>query len=172
MEGAVTDVIVVFTAKSVDRIIREGGTSSWTLDRNNARQREFAVCARNAHADWVEGSEHHGSAFLIGRISDVVPSQESEGRWLIKFSEFARLDVPNAWKGWRNPVHYSSFQELGIDPTTLTFEPMPAEETTASASMQPAEFRAVQGLSIGEAKAGLAVTFGVNPEQIEIVIRG
>src|SRR5712691_13035034 len=48
---------VVFTAKSVDRILEEGGTSSWRLDRNHARHCTNAVCTRNAHADWVEGTE-------------------------------------------------------------------------------------------------------------------
>ena len=55
-------VAVVLTAKSVERILREGGTSSWRLDRKHARQCAFAVCTRNANADWVEGSEAHRSA--------------------------------------------------------------------------------------------------------------
>ena len=54
-----TSAIVVFTAKSVSRLLREGGTSSWRLDRNNARNCTFAVCTRNANADWVEGDEEH-----------------------------------------------------------------------------------------------------------------
>ncbi len=70
------EAIVVFTAKSVEHLLREGGTSSWRLDRNHARQCSFAVCTRNANADWVEGSEAHHSAFLVGKIREVVPSRK------------------------------------------------------------------------------------------------
>jgi len=84
-----------------ERILREGGTSSWRLDRNHARQCVFAVCTRNANADWVEGSEAHHSAFLVGKISDVVAAPDYEGRYLIQFSEFARVNIPDAWKGDR-----------------------------------------------------------------------
>ena len=62
-----TSAVVLFTAKSADRIIREGGTSSWRLDRNNARRCTYAVCVRNAHADWGDGNEQHHEAFLVGK---------------------------------------------------------------------------------------------------------
>lgn len=175
------DTIVVFTAKSVERLLAEGGTSSWSLDRNNARQKEFAVCTRNTHAGFTqgdgfpEGHEPHGSAFLVGRISDVVPSPDYEGRWLIRFSEYARINLPNVWKGWRNPVRYTSLEELGINPATLHFEPMPPipemQHSNENKVMLEEEHKS-KGLTIPEAKKGLALTFGVNPDAIEIVIRG
>jgi hypothetical protein len=169
-------VIAVFTAKSVERILEEGGTSSWALDRNHARQCEFAVCTRNAHADWVEGSEPHGSAFLVGRIKDVVP--RPNGRWVVQFSEFARVDVPNVWQGWRNPVRYTSLSELGIGLNALQFEPMPdvpsqpaaSELSRGTAVMQTDE--EAPPLTISAAKKGLAKAFNVSPDQIEITIRG
>jgi len=58
--------------------------------------------------------ELHGTAFMIGRISDVVPSTETEGRWLVKFDEYARLDIPSFWQGWRNPVRYTTLEELSF----------------------------------------------------------
>src|SRR5688572_5492664 len=106
-------------------------SSAWSLNRNNARQQEFLVCTRNTHADFTEGDgfpeghEAHGSAFLVGRISDVVPAPDDTGRWRVKFSEYARITFPGVWKGWRNPVRYTSVEELGIDPSTLCFKPMP-----------------------------------------------
>jgi len=175
------NAIAVFTAKSIERLLAEGGSSSWSLDRNNARQREFLVCTRNTHADFTkrdgfpEGHEPHGSAFLVGRISDVVPSPDYDGRWLIKFSEYVRITLPGVWKGWRNPVRYTSLEELGIDPATLHFEPMPpiAEAQHPNENKVLLEGRhKSNGLTIPEAKKGLAVTFGVNPDAIEIIIRG
>jgi hypothetical protein len=177
-----TPAIVVFTAKSIERLLREGGTSSWRLDRNNARQCTFAVCTRNANADWVEGAEAHHAAFLVGRVKDVITPIEDQalregnklrpkdGRFLVQFSEFARVDIPDVWKGDRNPVKYSTMETLGIDPSTLNWETMPdlPEPVLAPNSSQSDS----TPLTIAEAKRGLAMTFGVNPDAIEIVIRG
>src|SRR5207302_8386723 len=123
---------------SSESILRHGGTRSWRLDRNNARQCAFAVLTRNANADWVEGTEPHHSAFLLGKVSDVVPTTDpdsEEDRFLIKFSQYARVSIPEVWKGNRNPVWYSALEELGIDPSALKWEQMPevAEKSAASA---------------------------------------
>jgi len=168
---------IVFTAKSVERILREGGTSAWRLDRNNARRCEYAVCTRNAHADWVEGTEPHHSAFLIGKIRDVVPSTPSpenteslKNRYLIQFSEFARVNIADVWKGDRNPIKYATLAELGIDASRLKWEKMPAPDTSTIAA--PTTRTGPVPLTMAEAKRGLALTFGVVPEAIEITIRG
>lgn len=161
--------IAVFTGKSFDHILQDGGSQSWVLDRNNARRRAFLVCCRSG-IDWVEGHEPRGSAFLVGRIEDVLPSSEVPGRWLVRISEYARVDVPDVWQNWRNPVRYTDLADLGIDFTTLHFAPMPErsnpvrDTTTAGASEH--------GLTIAEAKRGLAKTFDVAEDAIEITIRG
>ncbi len=167
---------VVFTAKSVERILAEGGTSSWRLDRNHARQCGFAVCTRNANADWVEGPEAHHSAFLVGKIRDVVPclptaenKEAPENRYLIQFSKFARVNIPEIWKGDRNPVKYATLEDLGIDPSTLKWETMP--EQSEKKNTLPKTPNSL-GLTLAEAKKGLALTFGVPPDAIEITIRG
>jgi hypothetical protein len=185
--------IIVFTFKSVERLIREGGTSSWRLDRNHVRRCAFAVCTRNttrneaaeddlrdsAHVDNAPKTEDHQSAFLIGKISNVVPCPilGDRKRYLIQFSEYARVNIPDAWRGSRNPVKYSSLKELGIDPAALNWEPMPAPSALKSAPT--ASKKAVEGggdttgpLTMADAKKGLALTFGVAPEAIEIIIRG
>jgi hypothetical protein len=146
-----------------------GGTSAWRLDRNLARKCVFAVCTRNANADWVEGREAHHSAFLVGKIRDVVQVPDSS-RYLILFSEYALVNIPDAWKGDRNPVKYASLKEIGIDPSSLNWEPMP-EPVEPPASRVVTDI-AVAPLTIAEAKKGLALTFGVAPETIEITIRG
>jgi hypothetical protein len=138
--------------------------------------RAIAVCTRNANAAWVEGPEAHRSAFLIGKVRGVVPSPDHEGRYLIQFSEYAPVKVPDAWKGDRNPIKYvASLKDLGIDPSTLKWEPMPEagerpEPVPAPAPVKPNA--GVQPLTMSEAKKGLALTFGVPPDAIEITIRG
>ena len=167
------EIVVIFTAKSVKRILSEGGSAAWRLDRNHARRCEYVVCTRNLHARWGDGTEEHQSAFLIGKIRDVVPcrptpenAEREKNRFLIEFTEYARLNVPNAWKGDRNPVKYFTLDDLGIDPAKLAWETMPAKET---APLNGADVRA---LTIPQAKMGLALTFNVQPEAIEITIRG
>ncbi len=169
--------VVLFTAKSVERILQEGGTSSWRMDRNNARQCDYAVCTRNAHADWVEGNEPHHSAFLLGKIRDVVPcaptpenNESPKDRYLIQFSEFARVNIANVWKGDRNPVRYATLGELCIDPSKLKWERMPDSEVSGTGT--PTSRTKSTPLTMAQAKKGLALTFGVTPEAIEITIRG
>jgi len=164
--------VFVFTGKSVERILQEGGTSSWRLDRNHARQCVYVVCTQNSQAEgeWADGKEEHGFAFLIGKVKDVVPSPFMEGRYLIRFHEYARVNVPDAWKGDRNPVKYEPIEKLGIDLSTLKWEPMP-EPTTPPAPPVLSDAD-TSPLTMTEAKKGLALTFGVSPEAIEIIIRG
>src|ERR1700691_1424994 len=51
------EAVVIFTFKSIQTILAEGGSSSWRLDRNHARRCPYAVCTRNAHAKAVQGPE-------------------------------------------------------------------------------------------------------------------
>lgn len=172
--------IAVLTFKSREHILSVGGTCSWALNRANARKFEFAVCARNANTREAEGPERHATAFLVGRISDVVPSPERPERWLIQFSEYAIADIPNVWgKGWRNPVRYTCMEDLGMDPDTLDWQPMPEPDAIVPAAKDEGDDidadddePAPRPLTIAEAKAGLAETFGVSPDAIEITIRG
>jgi hypothetical protein len=109
---------------------------------------------------------------MIGRISDVVPSTETEDRWLVKFDEYARLDIPDFWQGWRNPVHYEEkLDALPLSLDTVKFEPMP-EEASESPILEPKSPEPSKGLTIAEAKEALASTFGVKPEAVEIIIHG
>jgi hypothetical protein len=175
------EAVVVFTAKSAQRIVEEGGTSSWRLDRSHARQCGYAVCTRNTHADWAEGSEAHHSAFLVGKIRDVIacePTPENNespnNRFLIQFSEYAVVDIPGVWKGDRNPVKYAELSDLGINPATLKWKKMPevVDKPDSSASIKRAETVGIRPLTMTDAKKGLALTFGVSPDAIQITIRG
>lgn len=177
--------IVVFTARSPERIVREGGSSAWVLNTARAENCEFIVCTQNQRNSWGDANRKHGSAFMIGRISGLepMPSEGGPPRWLIAISEYSLIDVPNVWQGWRNPVRYATLEDLGIDPAALDFVPMPprsadptvdpvSEGGDAEEAPPAPSAPAGKGLSIAEAKSGLAATFGVSPDAIEIVIRG
>ena len=170
------EAIIIFTAKSVETLLQEGGTSRWRLDRNHARQCTYAVCTRNAHADWTQGPEPHHTAFLVGKIKDVVPAhydedeEKDEGRFLIQFSEYARVNIPDAWRGGRNPVSYGTMKDVGIDPSTLKWEPMPDRPELLEANFTPIKRTSIGPLA--EAKKVIAQTLGVSPDAIEITIRG
>jgi hypothetical protein len=66
----------------------------------------------------------------------------------------------------RNPVAYATLEELGIDARGLKFKPVPATATPSARSSRG------KAMTIAEAKKALAASFGVSPEDVEIIIRG
>ena len=169
------DTIVVFSARSPGRIIKEGGSQAWVLNPARAKLCKWLIATQNRHNpdhDFSDATEPHGAAFLVGKISGIRPSPESEDRWIIEISEAARIDKPDVWQHWRNPVRYVSLSELGIKVDGLEFKPVPS----AQEEQVLRESRAISGplatLTIAEAKKALAATFGVKPDAVEITIRG
>ena len=179
-----TRCIAVFTARSANRIMREGGSQAWVLDPNRARTFPFLVCIQNQNnpdRDFSDASEPHGAVFLIGKISDVIPAPEGtdSGRWQICIKEFCRHTAMNAWNGWRNPVKYTTLEEMGIDVNDLRFHSVAEVQDElagpASQVVPPARVSndgSPMSISIATAKVGLAAFYGVAPEAVEIVIRG
>ncbi|MGH0348219.1 hypothetical protein NKY44_31425 [Sinorhizobium meliloti] len=158
------NVVSVFTFKSAEMILQVGGPQACTLDRVRAKACKYAVVCRNAPYPDVDGPETHGSVFMIGKVSDVVPSTEPEGRWLILFSEYALCNFGDQWEG-RNPVRFRTTDDYDFDFKDLEFQPMPEASAGEAATLKG------RGLTIAEAKAGLSLTFGVDPSAIEITIR-
>lgn len=150
-----SDVISVLTYKSIETILEVGGTQSWRLDRTRAAGCDYVVICRNKKSPGAEGPEPHGTAFMVGKVKDVVPSTETADRWLITISEYALTDFPDQWEG-RNPVGYWTDDDFDIDFKRLDYKPINAS---------PA------GLTIAEAKAGLALGLNVPETSIEIIIR-
>lgn len=117
--------VVTFTAKPLERILEDQGSRDWRLDPERAARAEYLVCAQNRHnSEFGTPTAPHGAAFLIARISDVLPSTQEPGRWLIKFNEYIIPDnpIPNIWGKsghQRYPVRYTTLEELGIDLDTL-----------------------------------------------------
>lgn len=161
------NAICVLTARGKERILAEGGSQAWVLDARRARGFEYVVCVQNCGFtdDWGQTSAPHHTAFLVGRLRDVVHSEERPERWILRFSEYAEVSVADAWPHLRNPIRYIDLQELGIDVAALEFHPMPEPEQEPQPAPRPA------GLTIAEAKEGLALTFGVSPSDIEITVR-
>lgn len=153
-------VVSVLTYKSVETILKTGGTQSWVLDKPRAKACKYVVVCRNARTRDAEGPEPHGSAFMVGKIKDVVPSTENDGRWLILLSEFALCNSLDQWEG-RNPVAYWTTDDYkgDIDFDTLMFTPMPNRVGED------------EGISSDEAKVLLARKYKVPESAIEIMIR-
>lgn len=169
------NVLAVFTFRSIERILQEGGSQAWNLNPKNAFRCKYLVCCRNHFAKGgAEGPEEHGAAFLIGKISGVEPAPERPERYIVRISEYALIDPqPLVWPGSRNPVWYiDELSDLQIDKVPFDWQPMPEGGEAMPQTVSSASSAASVKLTIAEAKAGLAATFGVSPEHIEIIVRG
>jgi hypothetical protein len=65
------------------------------LNPAHAESCRYAVLCRNPDADW-RGKELHKTAFMIGRISPVIPSTETPGRSPVAFGRGEELPVHRA----------------------------------------------------------------------------
>lgn len=175
-------VLVVFTAKSVSQIFEHGGSQSWVLNEKSMRNVEYVVCTRNSDHQYDEEcgvrTEDHNAAFLVGKVSGMkkVDNRHDRNRYLIEFSEYALVKEANFRSGTsRNPVTYSDVgqcRQNGIDIVNLAFMPMPAAEPDNQFEQDDKISTGKKGFSIPEAKEGLAIFFGVPPENIQITISG
>jgi hypothetical protein len=179
------DTVVVFTARSPDRLLKEGGSQAWVLNPARAKRCKWLVCTQNQFNpdhEFSDATEPHGTGFLLAKIAGVVRSRErpSEKRWLIEIGEYARINVPNLWDHGRNPVRYTSLADLGVDVDDLKFQALLTERGAQRATDRPngasdafsEKSCGDAALTIAAAKRGLALTYGVPPDCIEITIRG
>lgn len=190
--------ILVFTHRSVEFLTKLNGSTSWQLNPERAKQCEYVICARNSNSPLAEDDFPHSTAFLIGKISNVVQSlnlPRDEHRYMIEFLEYAEISIPNVWKGWRSPVIYKNTNELeselNIDFKSLEWVGVPSRdhdfieqyfehensfyESRDRVSMKFKEkkkLKSKKGLSISEAKDELSKYYEIDKENIEIVLRG
>jgi hypothetical protein len=159
---------MVFTFKSRRTIVEEeGGSSAWRLDPTRARRQPYVLCTRSRDDRLEPDSvEEPGSAFVVGKLSDVVPALDRPGRYLLQFSEYAEVSIPNTWNGARNPVQYVNLADLGIDPATLNWHPMPEAPAWVDRVAPPADAAAV----ITEAKASIAAALHLPVSMIQVHI--
>lgn len=174
-----TPCLAVFTCRGTQRILREGGSQAWRLSSSHASKMRYIVCIQNRNLDWGNATHPHGTAFLVGKISGVEALKEdSKGiiRKIVKISEYAEIDVPNCWEGGRNPISYMKLGDFGLNLDELEFKPVPTrtEQDSPSDDTPVAEDELIEdqeGLTIEQAKRGLAIGLGISVEQIEILIR-
>lgn len=168
-------VLVVFTAKTVQQMLELGGSQSWVINPQSMRNVHYVVCTRNSDHRWDDECgprpEPHNAAFMVGKVSGLkkVDRQNDRDRYLIQFSAYALVNVPDFRSGsTRNPVTYSDVlqcrDELDLDIEALDFLPMPQPATSGAPSKN--------GLSLAEAKEGLSIFFGVPVENVHITISG
>jgi len=163
--------VFVLTGRNIEIILAEGGSQAWVLDANRAKDCEYVVCIQNHKQDYWDSahSAPHHTAFLVGKLSGIAvadPDNDEKGtRKKLIFSEYAEIDLADKWPHYRNPVFYGNLEDHGIDVSTLNFQPMPTQQPAVLHLETP------QPLTITQAKEGLALSFGVTPADIEIVIR-
>ncbi|WP_354068515.1 hypothetical protein [Bradyrhizobium sp. LB5.2] len=163
--------MVVFTSETRQNILDQAGSRGWVLSPKSVERCAYLVCCRRQ--DWNNKAEgiQPRAGFLVGRISSLTPLDQSantrgQARFRIGISEFADIAIADVWrKELRNPVAYASLKELGIEQRRLKFQSI-----SESSPAGPGKERG--GLTIAEAKKALAATFGVRPEDIEIIIKG
>lgn len=176
-------VVVLFTAKTSAQMIKDGGSWSWVLNAQSMKDVKYAVCVRNSDQRFDDECGHrpepHNSAFFVGEVKGIrkVGRENDRDRYIIDFVRYAILDKPvidYRHGSTRNPVTYSDVDQAfskGLDITTLDWKLMPPPlPNSRFSNAHEATGTSVEGLSIAQAKAGLARTFGVSVEAISISI--
>jgi hypothetical protein len=125
----VENVIKVFTGKSLETMLEEGGIGPWRLDPDRASCCLYVVAVRNMNGGGREKGVDHRTAFMIGKISEIL---ESGDRHVIAFDQYATLAIPGAWGASGNPVAYTNLEKLKINPTTLEWRTFPASRSSSA----------------------------------------
>ena len=138
------ECVLVFTYQDLNTLLQFNGSQSWRLQtggRDRVRKCLYIICVNNAKHKLSQNFDNHGGAFLVGRISGVSKALESnfEDRSIIEFDEYAEINIPKIWEGWRNPVIYlktvslntvgAIAGKLNIDFDNLEFHKVPPRDT-------------------------------------------
>jgi hypothetical protein len=172
-----------FTSAGLKNLIGSRGSKWFKVNKKIASKVKFLVCVQNQKGDPRYGaSAPHRTAFLIGHIAGIVPSPRKDSqRSHIAISDYAEINIPDAWGGWQYPVHYTTLEDIGIDLDKLDFTPPPkskSNDSEATADNEGDEISEyddenefeVRPLTIDQAKACLAAHLKVKPEPIKITI--
>lgn len=171
MEDAERDSIVILTRDDPQRVIAANGSGSWRIN----------VDKWGGAIDWLILTNKVGNSrqvTLVGKVVGFEPDTggENPGRYAVKIDAYALIDDPGLTFSSEstNPVQFrKGANVLGFDPKTLEMIPAP-EQTLRQSYEDPARTTKqppVKPLTIAQAKEGLAVSFGISPDQVEITIR-
>ena len=171
MEDPAPDSIVIFTKDRPESVIAAHGSGSW---RVNVEKWDGAI-------DWLILTNKIGDArqvTLVGRVVGFEPDTggRNPGRYAIKIDAYALMDDADLTFSSKstNPVQFrKAVDVLGFDPTTRELTLVGDRKLRASYEFREstAHKLSAKPLSIAEAKEGLAVSFGISPDQVEITIR-
>jgi hypothetical protein len=165
------EVVKVFARQSLDELVALGGSGDWPASLKRAQQARYLVVVRNRYGVGAAKDVEHGTAFLVAKIDrlDVLPDE----RIFFRLSKFKRIQVADAWDGSRFPVRYMTLADAlalygPFDDESWADFPTTKETSRVRAVEEPL---LTAGLTIPQAKAGLARTLGVPESCIEISIR-
>jgi hypothetical protein len=184
------EVVVVTDGRDRDKILADKGSKELSL---NARR--LAACSCILYVHYI-GPEYHyqsserlansGRCILIGRIDSATLRHNLPHR--VEIHKYAKVDVERFWEGLGNNMHYldesmilaklniSSFDDLewrqvaDYNGTQTDNGAQIAEERLAKHDLGHVS-EPLSGLTVDEAKAGIALRLGVEPANIEITIR-
>ncbi len=96
--------IVVFTADTLDSILRQGGSGDWVVSAKKADSCQYIVCCRKPN--WSNRKEGipARAAFLIGRVAGLRERPDSgngrdQMRYLIQMADYAVLEKSSICRG-------------------------------------------------------------------------
>ena len=174
MSVTANTAIAVFTSWSKEDILKRGASGNWGVSPDRILQNRYVVVTRNRHSDWCPDDYEHGTAFLIGRVSGVIETDETtkdgRPRYAIAFDAYAEINTPDVWGKSRNPVWFTDLDTLGIDLDSIEF--VEIETGNPVEVPKPPKPTLEGGLSFAEARKGLAARYGVSANSIDIIIRG
>jgi hypothetical protein len=175
--------LTVFTCRGLQRILREGGSQAWRISSHHAAKSQYIVCIQNRNYTWGNATHPHGTAFLVGKISEIRPVSTSENgvvRKIVEISEYAEINVPHGVPNGRNPIAYMKLSDFGLKLSDLEFKPVPktSEQLSIDGLHEDSDEELLEdepekeeGLTIDQAKRRLAIGLGVSMDKIEIIIR-
>jgi hypothetical protein len=160
--------LCVLTHKSNDLLRSFGGTQAWkVLPQRVMRAGYVVVCRLATQWDAETQNEPHRAAVMVGKVLDVVPAPLDPKRYLVRFSEFADIVVPDVFPKQRSPICYMSLTDLaarGVDVGALAYKPMSvANSVTVSPPAGTSQY--------DHAKAAAAAILNLRPDQLEITVR-
>lgn len=170
-----SNVVMIFTSKPLETMIQEGGSGYWSANRKRLEKCEYLIATKsNTLREHFPSNTDikQGSAFLVGKITNITDSPDGD-RLVIQISEYAEINKPKVWTGNRNPVAYTTSQDFteahGLDFESLEWQKFPITDEALSKKRE--SIGEVKGLTIEEAKLGLAKTLGISSDCIEIIIK-